>query len=102
MRDEALSTVGVYWYLDFKTKEVRRKPNDGLALVKQFFWKKKHTVGQLYVYPSLLTESAFTARTSITCRAVVGKDKQGKQGWRALTLEATDDRNKIHQDPEAL
>jgi tetratricopeptide (TPR) repeat protein len=57
---------------------------------------------RIFVHPSLLAESAFTDGTSITCRAVVGKDKQGKQGWRALTLEATDDRNKIHQDTEAL
>jgi hypothetical protein len=49
-RDEALSTLGGYWYLDFKTKEIRRKPQHGLALVKQFFWKKRHTVWELYVW----------------------------------------------------
>lgn len=38
-RDEAISSVGEYWYLDFKTKEIRRKPPHGFASIKQFLWK---------------------------------------------------------------
>jgi len=44
---------------------------------------------RIFVHPSLLEKSAFPAGTSIICRAVMGKDKQGKQGWRALTLAST-------------
>lgn len=56
---------------------------------------------RIFIHPNLMG-SAFSTGSSIVCRAVMGKDKQGKQGWRALTLEATNDRNKIHQEPEAL
>jgi tetratricopeptide (TPR) repeat protein len=41
---------------------------------------------RIFVHPNLLGKSAFPEGASITCRAVMGKDKQGKQGWRALTL----------------
>lgn len=57
---------------------------------------------RIFVHPNLLAESALSTGSSITCRAAMGKDKQGKQGWRALTLEATNGRNKIHQDTETL
>lgn len=43
---------------------------------------------RVFVHPNLMRETALAAGTSITCRAVMGKDKQGKEGWRALTLEA--------------
>jgi len=49
-RDAALKSVAEYWYLDFSTKEIRRRPQTGLAAVKQFFWKKRHTVWQFYVW----------------------------------------------------
>ncbi len=49
-RDEAIVSVGEYWYLDFKTKEIRRKPQSGFAAIKQFLWKKRHTVWQFYVW----------------------------------------------------
>jgi len=49
-RDAALKSVGEYWYLDFSTKEIRRKSQTGFAAVKQFFWKKRHTIWQLYVW----------------------------------------------------
>lgn len=47
---EAITSVGEFWYLDFKTKEIRRKPQHGLAALKQFLWKKRHTVWQFYVW----------------------------------------------------
>jgi len=49
-RDAALKSVGEYWYLDFSTKEIRRKRQKGLAAFKQFFWKNRHTVWQFYVW----------------------------------------------------
>lgn len=49
-RDEAIASVGEYWYLDFKTKEIRRKSLHGLASIKQFLWKKRHKVWQFYVW----------------------------------------------------
>jgi len=49
-RDAALKSVGEYWYLDFSTKEIRRKPQTGFAAVQQFFWKKRHTIWQFYVW----------------------------------------------------
>lgn len=49
-RDTALKSVAEYWYLDFSTKEIRRKPQKGLAAIKQLFWKKRHTVWQFYVW----------------------------------------------------
>ena len=49
-RDAALKSVREYWYLDFSTKEIRRKPQIGFAAVKQFFWKKRHTIWQFYVW----------------------------------------------------
>ncbi|MBU1964211.1 MAG: hypothetical protein KKD24_00170 [Proteobacteria bacterium] len=49
-RDEAVASVGKYWYLDFETKEIRRKPQNGVAALNQFFWKKRHTVWQFYVW----------------------------------------------------
>ncbi len=49
-RDAALKSVAEYWYLDFSTKEIRRKPQKGLAAINQFFWKKRHTVWQFYVW----------------------------------------------------
>jgi hypothetical protein len=51
---------------------------------------------RIFVHPNLMGESALSAGPSVTCRAVMGKDKQGKQGWRALTLKATNDCHKIH------
>jgi len=38
-RDAALKSVGEYWYLDFSTKEIRRKRQKRLAAFKQFFGK---------------------------------------------------------------
>ena len=49
-RDAALESVSEYWYLDFSTKEIRRKPQKEIAAFKQFFWKKKHTVWQLFIW----------------------------------------------------
>ena len=42
---------------------------------------------RVFVHPQLMGESALTAGASIICQGVMGKDKQGKEGWRALTLE---------------
>lgn len=50
---------------------------------------------RVFVHPNLMGKSAPAARTLITCRAVMGKDKQGKEGWRALTLETAS----IESDP---
>jgi hypothetical protein len=49
-RDKALKSVGDRWYLDFSTKEIRRKPVSGLAAVKQFFWRDRNTVWEFYVW----------------------------------------------------
>lgn len=57
---------------------------------------------RIFVHPNLLAESTYSTGSSIVCRAVMGRDKQGKQGWRALTLESANDPNKIYQDPEVL
>lgn len=49
-RDKALQSVGERWYLDFSTKEIRRKPLSGLASIRQFFWRDRNTVLEFYVW----------------------------------------------------
>ncbi|WP_286817428.1 hypothetical protein [Desulfobacter sp. UBA2225] len=45
---QAHEDVALYWYIDHKTKEIRRKPLTIIFRVLDFFWKEKHTVWQLY------------------------------------------------------
>jgi hypothetical protein len=49
-RDRALKTVGERWYLDFKTKEIRRKDLSRIESVRQFFWRDRNTVWEFYVW----------------------------------------------------
>ena len=44
----AYKLVGKYWYTDFSTKELRRKPLKGLSKILNLFWKTRHTVKEFY------------------------------------------------------
>jgi len=49
-RDHALKSVSEYWYLDFSSKEIRRKNQSLFSTIKHIFKKEKHTVWQFYVW----------------------------------------------------
>jgi len=44
----AYESVGKYWYTDFSTKELRRKPLKGFSKLLNLFWKTRHTVWEFY------------------------------------------------------
>ncbi len=43
--------------------------------------------GRIFVHPSLARELDGLVGHRVSCRAVVGKDKQGKPGWRAVSVD---------------
>lgn len=47
--EAARDAVERYWYVDGKTKELRRRPmTGGVAQFLNVFWKKRHTVWEFY------------------------------------------------------
>ena len=46
--EAARDSVNEYWYPDFKTKELRRRPCKGWRRLVDFFWKKRHSVWEFY------------------------------------------------------
>jgi len=45
---EAYDSVSKYWYVDFSTKELRRKPLKEMERYVNIFWKKRHSVWEFY------------------------------------------------------
>ena len=46
-----------------------------------------HNGTRIFVHPSLVGELGFSTGDQVACRAVIGEDKQGKPGWRAVSIE---------------
>ena len=49
-RDLALKSVGARWYLNFKTREIRRRELSGIDSIRQFFWRDRNPVWEFYVW----------------------------------------------------
>lgn len=49
-RDRALKSVGERWYLDFSTKEIRRKELSKIQSMRQLLWRDRNTVWEFYVW----------------------------------------------------
>lgn len=44
----AITNVARYWHADTQTKEMRRRPVNGLAKLFNFIWPRRHKVRELY------------------------------------------------------
>jgi hypothetical protein len=42
---------------------------------------------RVFVPPNLMKGLALPANSEVVCKAIMGKDKTGKVGWRALTIQ---------------
>jgi len=61
--------------------ELSQRPGQAFAFVMADGGRR------IFVHPSLASELGVAVGHRVSCRAVVGKDKQGKPGWRAVSVD---------------
>ncbi|WP_296697462.1 tetratricopeptide repeat protein [Thiocapsa sp. UBA6158] len=64
--------------------EFSQRPGQAFAFIVT------HDGERIFVHPSLVGEHRSAAGDKLSCHAVIGKDKQGKPGWRAVSIEQRD------------
>jgi hypothetical protein len=74
----AVTLQSIPGFADELTSELSQRPSQSFGFLT--------TVDGLrvFIHPSLIADLAIKPGQRACCRAVIGKDKQGKPGWRAL------------------
>jgi len=93
IREKEINSFDEHWYIDTQTSEIRHKPLSVFYKIIDFFWRKKHTVADLYWWSVKKWDSS----EMISCPNAIKHDNvpivgfprkhQMKNGWTIPTKD---------------